>query len=196
MKQNLFLNSLLRGGAILGLVMVVSHYIEQCALVYGGTVVWYSLMTLEMFVAAAIFVWLVYRLTKGYAADVMAEQRDVKFFTFGAAMGYATAISALAGVIVGLGRYILHNIIIGHSVFNERVIASVMEMLKANPETNQLMGVYNEMFSQMAAMPAPTVMQTILSTVFSYTISGLIVGVIIAGFVKKEPNIFTPTQNE
>jgi hypothetical protein len=71
-----------------------------------------------------------------------------------------------------------------------------MEMLKANPETAPLMSTYNEMFSQMAAMPAPTIFQTILSTIFSYSVWGLIVGLLIAGFIKKEPNIFTPNQNE
>ncbi len=196
MKQNLFLNSLLRSGAILGLVMVASHCFEQCAVVYGGSMGWYTAMALEMLVATAVYVWLVYRLTKGYAADVMAAQRDVKFFSFGAGLGYATAISTLAGVIVGLGRYILHNVIIGHNLYNEKVISSVMEMLKANPETAPLMSTYNEMFSQMAAMPAPTIFQTILSTIFSYSVWGLIVGLLIAGFVKKEPNIFTPNQNE
>ena len=37
MKQNLFLNNLMNKGAILGLVMLCSHVLEQCAVVYGGT---------------------------------------------------------------------------------------------------------------------------------------------------------------
>ena len=196
MKQNLFLNSLLRSGAILGLAMVLSHSFEQFALVYGGTIGWYSIMTVEMIAAAGVYIWLVYRMTKGYAAEVMAEQSDVKFFTYGAGLGYATAISALAGVIVGLVRYIIHNVIIGHSVYNQTIITSVMNMLKANPETTPLMSTYNEFFAQAAAIPAPTIMQTIFSTIFSYAVWGMIVGLIIAGFVRKEPNIFKTNQNE
>lgn len=196
MKQNLFLNSLLRGGAILGLIMVASHYFEQCAIVYGGSAGWYSAMAIEMIAACALYIWLVYRLTKGYAAEVMASQRDVKFFTFGAGFSYATSISALAGIIVGLGRYILHNVIIGHSVYTEKIISSVMEMLKASPEVAPMMETYNQMLAQMAATPEPTILQTIFSTIFSYLVYGMIVGLIIAGFIKKEPNIFKTNQDE
>ena len=54
MKQNLYLNTLLNGGAILGLVMLCSHIFEQCAVVYGGSMVWFSIMGFEMVAAAAL----------------------------------------------------------------------------------------------------------------------------------------------
>lgn len=196
MKQNLYLNKVMSYGAILGLVMLASHIFEQCALIYGGTMGWYSVMGIEYIVAIVVYIWMLYRFAKSYSLEVMAQQSDVKMFSFSRAYGFIVSVSSLSGVIVGLGRYILHNLVIGHSEYTQAMISSLQAILKANPETAAMMGTYNQMFAQLAAQPEPTILQTLFSSVWSYFFASAIVALVIAAVVKKEPNIFEKNNNE
>lgn len=196
MKQNLYLNKVMSYGAILGLVMLASHIFEQCAVIYGGTMGWYSVMGIEYIVANVVYIWMLYRFAKSYSLEVMAQQSDVKMFSFSRAYGFIVSVSSLSGVIVGLGRYILHNLVIGHSEYTQAMISSLQAILKANPETAAMMGTYNQMFAQLAAQPEPTILQTVFSSVWSYFLASAIVALVIAAVVKKEPNIFEKNNSE
>ena len=196
MKQNLNLNKVMSYGAILGLVMLASHIFEQCAVIYGGTMGWYSVMGIEYIVAIVVYIWMLYRFAKSYSLEVMAQQADVKMFSFSRAYGFIVSVSSLSGVIVGLGRYILHNLVIGHSEYTQAMISSLQAILKANPETAAMMGTYNQMFAQLAAQPEPTILQTVFSSVWSYFLASAIVALVIAAVVKKEPNIFEKNNSE
>lgn len=196
MKQNLYLNKVMSYGAILGLVMLASHIFEQCAVIYGGTMGWYSVMGIEYIVAIVVYIWMLYRFAKSYSHEVMAQQSDVKMFSFSRAYGFIVSVSSLSGVIVGLGRYILHNLVIGHSEYTQAMISSLQAILKANPETAAMMGTYNQMFAQLAAQPEPTILQTVFSSVWSYFFASAIVALVIAAVVKKEPNIFEKNNSE
>lgn len=196
MKQNLYLNKVMSYGAILGLVMLASHIFEQCAVIYGGTMGWYSVMGIEYIVAIVVYIWMLYRFAKSYSLEVMAQQSDVKMFSFSRAYGFIVSVSSLSGVIVGLGRYILHNLVIGHSEYTQAMISSLQAILKANPETAAMMGTYNQMFAQLAAQPEPTILQTVFSSVWSYFFASAIVALVIAAVVKKEPNIFEKNNSE
>ena len=196
MKQNLYLNKVMSYGAILGLVMLASHIFEQCAVIYGGTMGWYSVMGIEYIVAIVVYIWMLYRFAKSYSLEVMAQQSDVKMFSFSRAYGFIVSVSSLSGVIVGLGRYILHNLVIGHSEYTQAMISSLQAILKANPETAAMMGTYNQMFAQLAAQPEPTILQTVFSSVWSYFLASAIVALVIAAVVKREPNIFEKNNSE
>ena len=196
MKQNLYLNKVMSYGAILGLVMLASHIFEQCAVIYGGTMGWYSVLGIEYIVAIVVYIWMLYRFAKSYSLEVMAQQSDVKMFSFSRAYGFIVSVSSLSGVIVGLGRYILHNLVIGHSEYTQAMISSLQAILKANPETAAMMGTYNQMFAQLAAQPEPTILQTVFSSVWSYFLASAIVALVIAAVVKKEPNIFEKNNSE
>lgn len=196
MKQNLYLNKVMSYGAILGLVMLASHIFEQCAVIYGGTMGWYSVMGIEYIVAIVVYIWMLYRFAKSYSLEVMAQQADVKMFSFSRAYGFIVSVSSLSGVIVGLGRYILHNLVIGHSEYTQAMISSLQAILKANPETAAMMGTYNQMFAQLAAQPEPTILQTVFSSVWSYFLASAIVALVIAAVVKREPNIFEKNNSE
>ena len=183
-------------GAILGFVMLVSHIFEQCAIVYGGTLAWYGAMGVEYLVAMVVYVWMLYRFTKNYSLAVMEQQSDVKMFSFGSGFGFALSMSVLASVIVGLGRYILHNLVIGHTEYTQSVISSLQGVLNANPETAAMMGTYNQMFAQMSAMPEPSIFETIFSAVWGYFFWGAIVGLVVAAMVKVEPKLFSNSNSE
>lgn len=196
MKQNLFLNSVLNRGAILGFVMLCSHIFEQCAVVYGGTMTWFSIMGFEMAASCVLFVWMLYRFTKEFSLSVMEQQRELKMFSYGAGLSYAVSVSMLGGIIVGLGRYILHSFIIGHQKYVDAMIASLQAALNSNPQTAALMGSYKQMFAQIAAQPEPGVFATIFSSVWSYLLWGFIVALIVAAVVKREPQLFDNTNSE
>lgn len=196
MKQNHFLNSVLNRGAILGFVMLCSHIFEQCAVVYGGTMVWFSVMGFEMVASYVVYVWLLYKFAKSYSLSVLEQRIELKIFSYGAGLSYVTSVSMLAGVIVGLGRYIIHSIVIGHDKYVQAMITSMQSILKANPQTASMMGSYGEVFKQMAAQPEPSVFATIISSVWSYLLWGTIVGLIIAAIVKHEPQLFDEQNSE
>ena len=196
MKQNLFLNSILNKGAILGFIMLCSHIFEQCAVVYGGTMVWFSVMGFEMVASYIVYVWLLYKFAKSYSAAVLEQRSELKMFSYGAALSYVTSVSMLAGVIVGLGRYIIHNIVIGHDNYIKAMITSMQAILKANPQTASMMGSYGEVFNQMAVQPEPSVFATIISSVWSYLLAGTVVGLIVAAIVKREPELFDEQNSE
>ena len=190
MRQNLYLNSLLSKGAILGLIMLCSHIFEQCAIVYGGTIAWYSAMGFEMLAMAAIFVWLLYRFTKEYSLAVLEAQSGVKMFSYGQGFSFAVSVSALAGVIVGLGRYIMHSIVIGHKAYVDAIVKSMHSLLSSNPSSAALMSSYEPMLKQLQTQSEPSIFATIFSTVWSYMLWGVIVGLIIAAIIKVEPKLF------
>ena len=196
MRQNIFLNSVLNRGAILGFVMLCSHIFEQCAVVYGGTMTWFSIMGFEMVASYIVYVWLLYKFAKSYSAAVLEQRSELKIFSYGAGLSYVTSVSMLAGVIVGLGRYIIHNIVIGHDNYIKAMITSMQSILKATPQTASMMGSYGEVFNQMAAQPEPSVFATIISSVWSYLLAGTIVGLIVAAIVKREPELFDEQNSE
>ena len=197
MKQNLFLNSLMNKGAILGLVMLCSHIFEQYAVVYGGTMVWFSVMGAEMVAVAALYVWLLYRFAKSYSLSVMEQQRqgDIKMFAYSRGFTYVASVSSLAGVIVGLGRYVMHSVVIGHEKYLQAMVTAVQKALSASPESSTLMSSYEPMLKAMMTQPEPGVFTTIISSVWSYMVWGVIVGLIIAAVVKREPVLFDNKEN-
>ena len=96
---------MLSKGAILGMVMLVSHIAEQLMMIYGGTSVWTTVVGIEMLVSLVVFIWLLRNFTKSYAALVLAARKDMPYFSYMNGLNYAISVSMLAGVIVGLGGY-------------------------------------------------------------------------------------------
>ena len=190
MKQNLFLNSLLNRGAILGFVMLVSHILEQCAVVYGGTMAWYSIMAIEMCAVAVLYIWMLYKFAKQYSASVLEAQGEVKFFSYGRGFSYVVSVSSLSGVIVGLGRYIMHSFVIGHQRYLEAMVSSMQAIISTSSESSTLMSSYEPMLKQMMIQPEPSIFTTIFSTVWGYMFWGMIVALFIAAKTKHEPSLF------
>ena len=114
MKPSIFLNDMLTKGAILGGVMLVSSIAETSMLYYGNSAKWIMVMGIECLAAMALYCYLVYRFTRGYANIVLSERKELAYFTFGNGLSYATSISMLAGVIVALGGYMFRHYVIGY----------------------------------------------------------------------------------
>ena len=170
--------------------MLCSHIFEQYAVVYGKTMAWYSIMGAEMIAVAVLYVWMLYKFAKQYSLSVMEAQGEVKMFNYGRGFSYIVSVSALSGVIVGLGRYIMHSIVIGHQRYLEAMVSSMQAIISTSSESSTLMSSYEPMLKQMMTQPEPGILTTVLSSVWSYMFWGMIVALFIAAKIKHEPNLF------
>ena len=196
MSKSMYWNDILTKGAILGCAMLVSHVFEQAAIVYGKSISWVTVMGLETIIAAVVFIWLLYRFTKQFSLSVMASQGDVKIFTYGNGFGYAVMVSLLAGVIVGVGAYIFHNLIVGHQTFVQGMIETLKSIVDTSELPSTALKAYNQSIAQTAAQPAPTILSTLISSMWSYMFWGTISALFIAAKTKHQSNLFNdPSDN-
>lgn len=196
MKVNQFWRDLLTKGAILGGIMVVSHCFEQCAIIYGGTMAWVKAVGFEWIVAVALYIYLLFRFTKSYAANVMEQQGEVKVFTYGNGLSYMIAVSILAGTIVGVGSYILRHFIIGHTEYVTKLAETMVAIVKSTPEASAMMGNMNQMVNQILQQEEPSIFSTIASSIWNYILGGLIAGLVVAAFTKHTPKLFDTNKEE
>ena len=195
MSKSMYWNDILTKGAILGCAMLVSHIFEQAAIVYGKSISWITVMGFETIIAAVIFVWLLYRFTKQFSLSVMASQGDVKVFTYGNGLGYAVMVSLLAGVIVGVGAYIFHNLIVGHQAFVQGMIETLKSVVDTSELPSTALKTYNQSIAQTAAQPAPTILSTLISSMWRYMFWGTISALFIAAKTKHESNLFNDSSD-
>ena len=190
MSKSLFWNDILSKGAILGGVMLASHIFEQAAVIYGKSMGWLTVMGFESIFSAVVFVWMLYRFTKHYSEMVMATQGEIKSFTYGNGLSYAVLVAILAGIIVGVGGYIFHNLIAGHQAYVQGMIEAMKSAIASAQMPSATMKTYNQVLAQYAAQPAPTIFSTLASSAWNYMFWGTISGLIIAAKTKHEPQLF------
>ena len=193
--MNTFLNHMLSKGAILGLVMLISHIAEQSALIYGATTTWTTIMGIEMVIAFVVYIILLRRFTKSYASLVLAERKDLPHFSYLNGLSYAISISALAGVIVGLGGFMFRHFIIGHEAYIAGYTALLQNALAGSQIPASMASTYEQIFEQIKNAPEPTLFSMILGSIWNYMLSGLIIGLFVAASTKRNPQIFD-TNNE
>ncbi len=194
--MNTFLNHMLSKGAILGMVMLVSHIAEQLMMIYGGTSVWTTVAGIEMLVSLVVFIWLLRNFTKSYAALVLAARKDMPYFSYMNGLNYAISVSMLAGVIVGLGGYILHHFVIGHEAY----IAGYMKMMQNALATTQIpasmVSTYEQLFAQIKNMPESSLLTMVFNSAWNYLLLGLIVGLFVAKSTKRDVQLFDKKQDD
>ena len=195
MKPSIFLNDMLTKGAILGGVMMVSNILETSMVYYGGDTKWLTIMTVETFVAMAIYIWLVVRFTKSYAKLVLAERENMPFFSYGNGFSYVVSISMLAGVIAALGGYMFRHYVVGFENYISANVKMIQDVISHTEVSASMVGTYEQMFKTLESQSEPSIISAIFSGVWTYLISGSIVGLIVAAITKREPKIFDK-QNE
>lgn len=189
MKISVFLDDVLTKGALLGGVMLLSSIAENAMFCYGGSG-WLTAMTIEFFVAAALYVYLAYRYTKGYAELVLAERKNMPYFTYGNGLSYIVTISMLAGVIVACGSYIFRYYIVGYEEFTASYMKFIQDVFSQTEMPAASVEAFEQILHEIENKPQPSLISTILSSVWSYLISGTVVGCCVAGFTKRAPKIF------
>ena len=196
MKPSIFLNDMLTKGAILGGVMLLSSVAETSMLYYGNSMSWIMVMSVECIVAMAVYCYLVYRFTKGYATLVLSERKQMPFFTYGNGLSYATSVSMLAGVIVALGGYMFRHYIIGYENYITNYVKLLQGWLSQAEIPASMVGTYDQMFKTIQSQEEPSLIASIFSGVWTYLMAGTFVGLIVAAFTKREPKIFDNQENQ
>lgn len=190
-----FWYDVLRSGAILGVVMALSHIAELYLLAYSGvdiaTMSIYFL--LEWLVAAAVFVWLLVRFSKRRAAAM-----DPKYgYSYSLALSYILMISMLAGIIVGATNTIFIGTM-GYDTYIDGMVGRVDEIRALYVEMNidTLDSSFNEMVAALRSAEQPSMLSTIFSSFNSYLFAGGIIGLVVSAFVRIKPQIINTEDNE
>ena len=187
--NNYFWQDVLTKGAILGAVMLVSGLVETAAIAYWGTAGAMKLVALEMVAALAVYIWLMCRFTKRYAAETMARQSEVKMFSFGQGLGYVVAVAVFAGIVVQLGEYLFIHAVIGYDTYLDRIVTMYGNLLSEVEMPASMADFYEQMLKQIRSQRAPSLISTLLSGVWSYLLRGTLLGLIIAGPISHRPKI-------
>lgn len=190
MKPSIFLNDMLTKGAILGGVMLVSSIAETSMLYYGNSPKWIMVMGIECLAAMALYCYLVYRFTKGYATLVLSERNNIPYFSYGNGLSYATSISMLAGVIVALGGYMFRHYVVGYENYIANYVKLLQDWFSQTEVPASMVGTYEQMFKAIQSQDEPSLISSIFSGIWSYLIAGTFVGLIVAALTKREPKIF------
>lgn len=190
MKSSLFLNEMLTKGAILGVVLLASNITETAMIAYGKSPVWMNILGVEIVVFSIISIYLLYRFTRNYANMVLAERKDISFFSYGNGLSYVLCLTLLSGIIVSLGGYLFRHYIVGHETYINGYISLVQNSLTTTEMPANVAGSFDELFKLVQNQDEPTLIQTVLSGIWGSLFKGLFLGLIIAAFTKREPVIF------
>lgn len=185
-------NDVASKGAVLGIIMLVSHIFKQAAVMHSSS----SLVVaagIESLVAAVLFIYLLYRFAKRASLRFGDE---ILGFTYSQGLIYIVAVSLFAGVIVGLGGYVYIHYIVGYDNYVEQLVDNIQSMIHSVGNLpSSVMRSYDNMLDAMAESPEPNVMNRVFSSMVNYGIWGLIVGLFIAGFTKRNPEIFNDDED-
>lgn len=190
MEQKTFWNDAARYGAIIGTLLAVSTLFENWATISGRS--WLmSLMAVEFIVVVVLHYVLLHRYTKRYAASFSEEEG----FPFAKAYGYILLLSGFAGVIVGLVQTFYLHLVMGYENYRAAYIAAMQNYLSdvqnASPAMENLM---SQVFGQLEAAPAPSVMQSAWGPIWSSLLFGAVFGLIIAGVLSRAPKPFADNE--
>lgn len=180
-----YLNDVASKGAILGVLMLVSHIFEQYMMI-NGNLARMGVVGVEMILIFGVYIYLLYRFTKSYSTRFSAEEG----FAYSKALSYIITLSLFASIIVGLGSYLFTHFIIGYEEYIDGVINMYTNIISSTPIPAQMVGTYEQVLEQIGSQPEPSILKTISSALWNYLVLGGIVGLIIAGVVKREPKIF------
>jgi hypothetical protein len=190
MKTSVLWNDILTKGAILGGVMLASNIAEASMLVYGGTLGWIGVMSIECFASMALFCYLIYRFTSNYANLVISERKDMPYFTYGNGYSYAVMVSMLAGVITALGSHLFLNYVIGFDNYVAATINLAQNALSQAEIPSAMAGQYEQMLSALQQQEAPSLTSKLFGSIWTYLLAGSLVGLVVAAFTKREPKMF------
>lgn len=172
-------------GAILGVLMLASHILEQ-TLMLQGSLSTLMIAVIEMLAVAVLFVYLVWRFAKRASMEFGDEEVG---YSYGQGLLYVITLSVLAGIVVGLGSYVYMHFIIGYENYIEKVSAMYSSLLSTAAIPASVASVYEQMLEQIQSQPEPSIFGTLWSSLWSYLFWGLIVGLFVAAAVKRDPKL-------
>ena len=192
----------LRAAAIIGVVMALSHVIEQYILYYSSMSLYNASMALmvERFISTAAFAGLLYYFMRRVALawNDRVEVGDgivVEIpFTYTRAVSYGLIASMLVGLFVGVIHILFVDYMGGFDLYRTGQLAYYEEV-------KSFMGAFNEMFGvdvmpmdimdasteQIENTEQPSMFWTIISQMSSFMLYGGVVSLIVAAIARRKP---------
>jgi hypothetical protein len=192
----------LRAAAIIGVVMALSHIIEQYVLLYSDMSLYGATLVLmaEGLVSAAAFVFLLFYFTRRIAR---AWNGRVEFgngvvvdmpFTYGRAVSYGLLVAMLAGLLVGVVNTLFVDFMGGYDVYRAEQIAYIEEMKELMSAYNAMVGsevmpmdMMDGAVEQLENVERPSMFMTILSQMSTYMLYGGIASLVVAAVARRKP---------
>ena len=197
-----FWMDVLRAAAIIGVVMALSHVIEQYILYYSSMSLYNASMALmvERFISTAAFAGLLYYFMRRVALawNDRVEVGDgivVEIpFTYTRAVSYGLIASMLVGLFVGVIHILFVDYMGGFDLYRTGQLAYYEEV-------KSFMGAFNEMFGvdvmpmdimdasteQIENTEQPSMFWTIISQMSSFMLYGGVVSLIVAAIARRKP---------
>ncbi len=185
MDKKSFWNEVSKQGVLLGIVMGASKIFEQSLLI-GGGFGYSGWVLLEFLLSVVLFFAILYRATKSRAA--LAD--PVVGYSFGQGVNYMMLISVFAAAVVSCLYYVFINSIIGYDNYIDAVVALLVSAAESQPIDNATADVVDLLVEQISSQPQASIFSTLISTIFQYAFAGLFAGLCLAGFTKRNPEIF------
>ncbi|MDE6862635.1 MAG: DUF4199 domain-containing protein [Alistipes sp.] len=185
MNNRGFWNDVLRCGAILGIVMGASGIFETYALISDSHLM--GVLVLEMIVVLVVFVGLLY----AFARKRSKAYEPQEGFSYAQALLYTICMSAAAGVIAAVMKYVFVSII-GYDV----LVAGYMDTLEYYRATmvqasmpDMYVKMLDDMIEAVRISERPSILHTVFDSFETYAIGGTILGLVISGIVRRDPVI-------
>lgn len=182
-----FWNDVLRFGAILGVIMGLSGIFETYGLYVSKSPGLHTAIFIEAIVILILFVWLLY---------AFARRRSMRYepregFTYAQALLYVICLSAAAGIIAGVMKYIFVSIIGFDTLMNGYI--GLLEYCKNMFSGGELPGFYTQMLDDMIETvrmaEKPSILQDVFGSLQTYAVGGTVLGLVISGIVRRDPVI-------
>lgn len=190
MERKTFWNEAARWGVIVG-VLLSASFVAENSMTTSGRLGFYYLMMLEWVAVVVLHFWLLLRFVRNRSASYGADEG----FTFGQGYGCVMAVSAFAGVIVGVVQAVYLHLIVGYSNYVERTIEAMTNLISKSGSQMpaSVEGMLAQSFEQLRTAPVPSVLQSVWGGLFSTLLFGAVFGLIIAAVTTRAPRPFDET---
>lgn len=181
-----FWSDTLRGGAWLGLLMGLSAVLETYGMFLSGSEGALLLVMFEWLAVAVLFVWMLYRLARRRAERCAPELG----FAYSQALLFTICLSAAAGIIAGVMKYVFVSIVGYDTVTNGyldmlyhyKTVASAADMSAGYVQ------LLDDMIESVRTARRPSILATVFSSLESYAVAGAAAGLVISGIVRRDPS--------
>ncbi len=136
-----------------------------------------------------------------YTGRKNAQLAGPEGYSYGRAVGFVFAMMMFAGIVYGVGRFLMVNFIARdyYDALNAQAMDTALTMYQNTPMYDQMLGM-RDMMVRVMANPIILIFQGVSGLVFK----GGFLGLILCAFLKKNPDIFAtapaapaePAQNE
>ncbi len=122
-----------------------------------------------------------------YTGRKNAQLAGPEGYSYGRAVGFVFAMMLFAGIVYGVGRFLIVNFIARdyYDALNAQTMETALAVYRNTPMYDQMLGMRDMMVGMMAN---PFIL--IINGIWGLVIKGGFLGLILCAFLKKNPDIF------